>query len=338
MNDDFEDQGVLQSFELDLSFGERENNFELKIDSSLHCCQAGWFIYIEDSDYGGIIDTIESNNTQKTVTYSGRTWQGFIGSKVLYPLLPDETGAGGVTVKTVTSGGESLVGRYLIISGAVDNCLEWLIGRAGLDDLIIVDASLLPTVITEYQFERYPNYYKAIDKMLKKYNLKLNIRFSNQKCHIKAVSNAENEGQEEFNSDHVQLNLKRNVNTINHLVCLGSGELEDRLILHLYADQNKNISETQTFFGVAEYSKTYELPSTSIDELKEGSLEEFQRILNETTTVSVDCSEDNYSYDVGDIVNASDNVTGIDINAVVTQKIVSIRDGLTNIEYKVGEE
>jgi len=46
MNSDMVDQGVLQDFEMDLAFGKNENDFECKIPSSLHCCEAGYFLYI----------------------------------------------------------------------------------------------------------------------------------------------------------------------------------------------------------------------------------------------------------------------------------------------------
>ena len=59
MNSSMEDQGVMPNFELDLAFGADENDFECTIASDAHCCQAGWYLYAEGSEYGCIIDTIE---------------------------------------------------------------------------------------------------------------------------------------------------------------------------------------------------------------------------------------------------------------------------------------
>jgi hypothetical protein len=32
---------------------------------------------------------------------------------------------------------------------------------------------------------------------------------------------------------------------VNHLICLGSGELQNRIVVHLYVDADGNISQTQ---------------------------------------------------------------------------------------------
>ena len=124
---------------------------------------------------------------------------------------------------------------------------------------------------------------------------------------------------------------------MNHLLCLGSGELEERLVLHLYADANGNISESQTLFGLNEYTKTYEYPSESLEELAKAGTEELKRLL-ESVSLNVDCDESTDIFDVGDTITASDIVTGIDVQSTIIKKIVSIKDGLTEIQYKVGDK
>lgn len=50
------DVGVITSYELDMAFGKDENDFLLKVDLEEHCCEAGAFVYFQDTEYGGIID------------------------------------------------------------------------------------------------------------------------------------------------------------------------------------------------------------------------------------------------------------------------------------------
>lgn len=80
-----EDQGVLHDYEFDLAFGADENNFECTVQIESHCMEAGSFLYIEGTEYGGIVDSVEVNTEQKTVTYSGRTWHGILESSVIQP-------------------------------------------------------------------------------------------------------------------------------------------------------------------------------------------------------------------------------------------------------------
>ena len=76
-----EDIGVLLDYELDLAFGADENNFECRIASASHCCEAGSLLYMEGTEYGGIVDSIQSDTEAQEITYIGRTWHGILNSK-----------------------------------------------------------------------------------------------------------------------------------------------------------------------------------------------------------------------------------------------------------------
>ena len=67
------DIGVMQDFTFDLAFGSDENDFELTTDINNHVCRAGYFIYIENTEYGGIINRIKVQTDSNTLIYKGRT-------------------------------------------------------------------------------------------------------------------------------------------------------------------------------------------------------------------------------------------------------------------------
>ena len=71
---DRNDLGVMKNYEMDLAFGKDENDFELSVDLDEHCLKEGYILYMEDTEYGGIVDKIKASNVDDTVTYSGRTW------------------------------------------------------------------------------------------------------------------------------------------------------------------------------------------------------------------------------------------------------------------------
>ena len=51
-----EDVGVLQGFTLDLAYGSDENDFQLEVSIDNQAIEAGAYIYIDGTEYGGIVD------------------------------------------------------------------------------------------------------------------------------------------------------------------------------------------------------------------------------------------------------------------------------------------
>lgn len=337
MNASREDVGILQHYDLDLAFGADENSFECKIQASDHCCESGYFLYIDGTEYGGIIDSIRSDTANTEVTYYGRTWQGILGSKVILPKQSSEPSVSGVTVKTSDTSG-TLLNRYLVISGDANKCIQFVLKRVGLDALFTVSTATAPSTISSYQFSRYTDAYSGLCKMLKSAGMKLQTRFEDGMVVLSAVARYDYSNDEEFDSDSVEFNMKKNYKTVNHLVCLGSGELADRMVVHLYADETGKISQTKTLTGLDEYEAVFDYPNAESEaELISSGTDEL-KALWEQNELSVDFDPDADVYDVGDIVGAYDNITRISVSAEVIKKIVTIKNGQTNISYEVGEK
>lgn len=327
-----EDQGVLLDYELDLAFGADENNFECRIASASHCCEAGSMLYIEGTEYGGIIDSIESDSSTDEVIYSGRTWHGVLGSKVIMPLQTGEASTAAVTLKTTDSSGGSLIDRYLIISGDANACIGFILSRVGLSTLFESSSISTGVNINQYQFDRFTDAYKGITKMLSNAGLKPVFSFTDGKVIISAAVKHDFTTDEEFDSDLIEFQAKKNYKTVNHLICLGTGELEKRMVVHLFSDAEGNISQAQTQFGLDEYVATYDYSSVeSEDELIASGTEKLQELWNQEE-LSVDFDESMDLYDVGDIVGAVDSITGLAITATITKKIVKINNGQISID------
>lgn len=331
MNPNKEDVGVLLDYELDLAYGADENSFECKIQAQNHCCGEGYFLYIDGTEYGGIIDRIQVDTSKNEVTYSGRTWQGILNSKVIYPLKSGDTWPSGVT-----AGGA--VGRYLVLSGDANACIGAIIGRTNLSTLFRASETSAGAAISSYQFHRYIDVYSGLRKMLRSAGLKMKTTFEGGMVVLSAVPLYDYSQDEEFDSDSVEFRLQRNYKTVNHLVCLGSGELENRMVVHLYADAVGNISQTKTFTGLDEYEAVFDYPSVeSAEELIYSGTEELKALWSQNElSISFDPEAD--LYDVGDIVGAYDNITKIAVSAEIVKKIVTIQNGQTNISYEVGEK
>lgn len=306
MNSNMEDIGVLRDYEMDLAFGTDENNFECQISAASHCCEGGFFLYFEGTEYGGIIDGVEIDTALNEVTYSGRTWQGILNAKV---LCPDD--------------GKD----YLVVSGEANAVLSSLLSRFSLTDLFEADTANSGITISKYQMYRYITGYDGIVKMLNSAGAKLKVKFDGRKVILSAVKKQDYSQNEEFDSDLMDFRIKKKAKTVNHLICLGKGELADRTVVHLYADAEGNISQTQTQFGVDEYTAVYNYSSVETEEELIRSGTEQLEALWEQDEVSADFGADSDAYDVGDTVGAYDNITGLYISTEIKKKIVTIKNG-----------
>lgn len=329
------DVGVLAGYSFDLAFGADENDFECKIASSDHCCEDGSYLYIEGTEYGGVVDTIAVDTAAEIVTYRGRTWHGILESKVVVPLLSSDTSTSAVTIKTA-EGGTSLVNAYLIISGDANACIAWLINRIGLDSLFAVDG-LAGVNINQYKFDRYTDAYLGIRKMLKSVGYKLAMSFDavSRKTILNAVPIV-NYSAEDISADLFDFSASKKYKSVNHLICLGAGELADRTVVHLYADEDGNISTTQTQFSADEYVATYENTSDGADELTADGAERLAELWQQDE-ISISVFADTFEYGIGDIVSASDPITELTITAKISKKIVNIENDVTTIQYEVGD-
>ena len=173
--------------------------------------------------------------------------------------------------------------------------------------------------------------------MLKAFGAKLSISFKLGVVILAAVPVVDYTKDEQFDSDMVPLKVKKNYRPVNHLICLGKGELAERTVIHLYADKDGNISRTQSLFGLDEVTRKLDYPSVeSEEELLSKGMEELEKYQNKDE-VNIDFISDEESYDIGDIVGAKDHITGLEVSTEITKKIVTVQNGVTKISYKVGE-
>ena len=222
------DIGILQDYEFDLAYGANENDFALTLDLRNHCCQDDYVVYMVDTqngfeaptEYGGIIDSIEVNTTAHTVVYSGRTWHGILQKKIITP----ETGQ-----------------DYRIVSGNAHEVINELISDAGLNTMFMADESVSPIEINNYRFKRYTDLYSGLSQMLADNGGKLLARYDNKMVVLTAVWLIDYSTSEEWDSSQVDFVIRENKNPVNHLVCLGQGDLRNRHVIHLFTDENGGV-------------------------------------------------------------------------------------------------
>lgn len=313
-NAQHEEQGVLLEYEMDLAIGADENDFELTLAAESHCCEGGSLVYMEGTEYGGIVDALRSKTDTAEVIYTGRTWHGMLNSKVIEPDAGED---------------------YYVVSGDANVILSTLIDRLGLSGLFSVSGAASGIAVTNYQFHRYCGGYDGICRMLAAHGAKLKIEWKDRAVHLSAVPITDNSSCELMPEDAV-LDVSKTFRTVNHLICLGQGELSERTVIHLYADTAGNIGTEQVITGLDEITDVYEnTTAASSEELEELGRAKFKELLK---AVNIDASLDteNDTYDIGDIVGAIDEVTGASFAAEVTKKVVTVKNGVISTDLTTG--
>ena len=309
------DQGVLKTHAFDLSFGSSENDFELILGAKEPVLEYGAFAYIEGTEYGGEVDSMKTSTNGETITYKGRTWHGIINSKVIEPDT-----------------GES----HLVVSGDANEILQGLIARLGLSELFVVVGNLSGVNIPEYKFKRYCKAYDGIRAMLAKNGAKLKIAWEGRYVYLSAEPIADYT-ESPVDGDTATLTVEHYEKKVNHLICLGRGDGVEREIIHLYVDQFGRIGSVQYYTGLDEITETYENTNVeSIEELEEGGIDRLTELRNNDTAEIALPEAGGLSYDIGDIVGATEVKSGVTVSAAVSQKIVKIKNGVVSTEYKTG--
>ena len=304
--------------EYDFEIGDKENSFLIT------CNRSEWEnipdnarIYIPGTEYGGIYKHLESETKDGSVAVGGYTWRGMLQNQILCP----------------PSGS-----NYAHDTGELNAVLAARVSAA-LPGLFEGSAESTGVTVTSYRYNRYCTLYDGLKDMLKSVGYKMRITYSQErgKVIVDAVPIVDYSNQIEYSSD-MNANYSMTIDKmgVNHLICLGQGELKNRTVVHLYSDVNGVISRTQTQFGEDEVADVYDYAGAELDDL----------IQSGTTTLKDKTSKNEFSIDletvqdvaVGDIVGSRDYITGNAMTAPITTKVVKWQGGFESIEYQLSED
>ena len=300
----------LPDFTLDLAFGSDENAFSLTCVEK-YAPKEGQYVFIDGTEYGGIVDESTYDAGREPtglVTCTGRTWHGILAAKRIMPE-----------------------GDHLRVSGKVGDVLASLVAKMGLDGLFSAEPG---GASVSYTFERFCDGYGGIRAMLKASGMKPTMRFANGRVALSAAPIVDYANK--VDSDLLDFTITSVHRCVNHLVCAGIGELEDRAVIHFYSDGSGNVSHTQTFFGVDEICALYDYSNADEEKLEEEGKKKLQEYQTQGS-VEIEAHDD-IDVDVGDVISARDNAHGRMVTATVVKKIVKVSRGVATYSYEVGSE
>lgn len=306
------DRLITEDYTLDCSLGDDENTFEITLSPDVAPPACG-YAYIDGTECGGTIDSTKAETTRnggRVITCTGRSWTGFLAAK---RLVPDSVNA------------------HIVVNGKFCDVVEQLLTRCSLTDLFKADPTC-EQAINNYSFDRFIDLYNGLRKMCSANGLKVSLERRDGYVWISAKP-AKVIGNE-IDNDLLDFDITDNHRVVNHLVCAGEGEQEERTVLHLYADKDGNISDKQSIFGLDEIEGLYEYNSADASKLKEDGTKKLKDYQS-PGAVEIETHAE-IPIDVGDTIIARDNATNMLISAEVIKKIIKVESGVMSCEYEVG--
>lgn len=305
---------------MDFDIGDM-NDVEISCDRGL--LNFGMWLICPGTEYGALIEETESITTEKIETWRGNTFRKFLQQYIIEP--PD---------------GQD----YRVVSGDANDIIRQILGNA-FGALFVVPEEPSGIEFENFKFDRYTDALSGFSKMLKQKNARISITIQqggpNEPFSVvlSAVPIQNLSEEIEYSQDsRIAVTFQESRRGINHLICLGQGELKQRQVIHLYAQLDGSISQKKYYTGLKERTAVYDYPNAEDEnELIESGMEELRNLMNvKKMQMSVNDTKD---MQIGDIISGRSYDTGMYMQKPVIRKIVTVRNTKMEVEYKVeGEE
>lgn len=304
--------------EYDFEVGDFENSYLITCNSSeWETIADGSRLYIPQTEYGGLFKRLEVDTKKGTVAAGGYTWRGMLQNKIIIPPSGQD---------------------YATDSGELNAVIGARVSAA-FPGLFVGSSTSTDVSVSNYRYNRYVSLYDGLKAMLKSKGYKMQISYDQETARVvvEAVPIVDYSNQIEYSSDmNANYTMNMEATGINHLICLGQGELRNRTVVDLYVDGSGNISTTQTFFGVDEIVGVYDYAgATRADLIQSGTEQLAQEVNKNTFHIELESEKD---VAIGDIVGGRDYITGMRMTAPITTKIVKWHDGFETTEYQLSDD
>lgn len=316
-NDSMSAVGYLDFVGFDLSIGDSGNQVQVKLHSDQKTdLVQGSLVYVPESEYGGIIKSINSKietDGQRYVYYSGPSWSGRLQERIVKP----PSGQDHYTMDGEANDELNRLMKYLD--------LDYLFEAPDVDSGIELDIDI----------DRFADGYSALRKVATAYDCRLSMVYSNvsKKVAIQLIKREVHGNTSDSSPISVTVDKP-----VNHLICAGQGELQDRVVIDLYIGADGSIQNTPYYTGADSIEALYENTSADADKLNEEGAKKLQDLQNvNQVNISVDdSSEDLYPLD--DVISGIDPVTGIQASSTIAKKVVSVDyRGFETYRYEAAE-
>lgn len=269
-------------------------------------------VYCPGTEFGGLIEYQQTNNYNGEIKSKGWTWRGLLTQGVISPDAGQD---------------------YKIVSGDAHAVMTSLLSGF-LGGFFRVPAGLSGITIESYQFARYCTILDGLTAMLESVDAKLSIVAEKAGGNVVVTVSAkpiETIGDMYTVDSRVDMTLTDDNMGINHLICLGQGELAERTRIDLYIDNEGNIGTEQYYTGREERTAIYDYSSAEDDNVLETYGK--RRLLETASQKTIAIDNANVNGEVGDLVYGY--MDGVETTSPITHKVLTISGGIWRFESKI---
>lgn len=295
--------GTILSGHADIEIGDSTalNTFEVQgMDESVK------YIAIIGEEYGGVI---ERSDDGTEYTRTGHTWRGLLTQWVIEPPAGAD---------------------YYVVSGDLNTIVGNIVTPI-LGGFFSADSVEIGVTVNNYQFPLHCTVLGGLMGLCEAYGCKLHIRNTIENGVLKVVVSAKVAVHKILEETAFSATITVSEMGINHLVCWGKGELQERLRKDLYLQPDGSVTYNQYYTGFKERQASYENSSYETEEafINYG----INRLTELASFTKMTISHVSADADVGDYLLAKKG--NIVVEQPVIRKILIFSDGTFTEEINI---
>lgn len=275
------------------------------------------FLYIDSTEFGGVVSSVEKDTGDDLVTVKGCLWRGMLAKRIIRP----PAGQGYLTFENIE------------LNAMISNVIGGMFGSL----IEVSDANTGTTISAQF---RYQTVLQGLSSALKKagYTLSCIYEAIRQKAVLSARKITDYSDADDISPDlGIGMTTKAGrIDDYNHVIALGSGELEARTVIDLYMIDGKvytarpaSLPETALKSFVFDYPNAEDadtLTASATDALLGYAAE---------STAAVDTSQAQLDLLLDDVILVIDRDLSISQKKSVSQLLLTISSSGEKIETEV---
>lgn len=307
--------------QIDLDLNEKSDNRDGMNDGVLtltgHSVNFGWYLFCSETEYGGRILDLKRETSSSSREWFFDSWRRMLGQIIIEP--PE---------------GQA----YLTVDGDANAILKQLLAKKYDGFFEVPDRPA--GIPIKGQFDRYVSFLDGVGKLFGSFGARLKISAVQGgpgeafTVLVEAVPIADRSEEIEYSQDQkINLSFRDYRRGINHLICLGTGELTERMVRHLYVQEDGSIGAAKHYTGLEERTAVFDYPNAETEEelLKSGK----EKLLEMMNYKKLEMTVKDMELEIGDIIAGRDRESGLYLKKPIVGKVVKLKGGVCTTSYKV---